>query len=157
MEATRHEWEYRLRREYQRTSKRPQRGHPRRRSGTIPRVREPGSYRPWHRVYTQVRTLALGYRKAEEMTFWDAVPDEELAAMVELAASLRHWLDAFEEAARARFGDERMAQKVEKVRELARRGTPGEQQAARDRLTVLEERRAEMNNGAEQPTGWRVK
>jgi hypothetical protein len=85
------------------------------------RVKETGDYAVWYRVRRRLLECVGLLIDMDKMTFWKAIPDDELDAIVDELAELQQWTDAVLEGIGQRFSDDRVRAKIAALRETSGR------------------------------------
>jgi hypothetical protein len=101
------------------------------------RVKETGDYAIWYRVRRRLLECAGLLIDMDKMTFWDAIPDDELDTIVDELGELQQWTEAVLEGIGQRYSDDRLRAKIAALRETSGR-TPAEIETASRLASKLE-------------------
>jgi len=101
------------------------------------RAKETGDYAVWYRVRHRLLECVGLLIEMDKMTFWKAVPDDELDTVVDELAELQQWTEAVLEGIGQRYTDDRLRAKIAALRVTTGR-TPAEIETAARLATKLE-------------------
>ena len=103
-------------------------GRPQQRMREI-RTKETGDYAIWYRVRRRLVECVGLLIDMDKMTFWEAIPDDELDTVVDELGELQRWTEAVLEGIGQRYSDDRLRAKIAALRETSGR-TPAEIETA---------------------------
>jgi hypothetical protein len=89
------------------------------------RIKETGDYAAWYRVRRRMLECAGLLIDMDKMTFWEAIPEDELDTVVDELGELQQWTDAVLEGIGQRYSGDRLRAKIAALRETNGR-TPAE-------------------------------
>jgi hypothetical protein len=103
------------------------------------RTKETGDYAVWYRVRRRLLECVGLLIDMDKMTFWEAVPEDELDTIVDELGELQQWSEAVLEGIGQRYTDDRLRAKIAALRETRGR-TPAEIETASRLANKLEGR-----------------
>jgi hypothetical protein len=103
------------------------------------RRRQRGEFSGWHRTRTRILEETHLLVQLETMAFWEVVPDDELALVLDEVLELREWANAAIEAINERKTDDATRAKIMKLRATTGR-TEAEVATARHHVERLSAR-----------------